>query len=300
MGERRTAGVAVLIVLLGAALTFPPEPPARAAMAYDAPDPDAAVRAYWTPARMAAATPVDRRGGIVFQSAPSRTARPHPAIPTVGVLFFTSRRRQDHYCTASVVYSTRHNLVLTAGHCLYSYDRGDHRGHFRSHIAFVPRYHDARAPYGVWPARRLYVPRGWARRGDVDLDFGFVTLGRDRAGRNVADLTGANRLAPNVRPPRRVRVIGYPAAPNGGNRPIACDAMARRRFRWQLVFACGGFYGGTSGSPWLWRYDPARRQGRVIGVIGGYHAGGRTPHRSYSPLFDRDVARLRDTAERRG
>jgi V8-like Glu-specific endopeptidase len=222
-------------------------------------------------------------------------------VPSVGVLFFTSRRARDHFCTASVVRGARQSLLLTAAHCLYAYDDDRRRAHYRSHLAFVPKYERAHAPYGVWTAKRLYVPEGWVRRGDVDLDFGFATLRRDRAGREVADVTGANRLAPNVRLPRAVRVIGYPTVRHSAaDRPVYCDTVARRRFRWQNTFACGGFYGGTSGSPWLWRYDPVRRRGQVIGVVGGYHAGGRSHDRSYSARFDDDVTALRARAEKPG
>ncbi|MFL6057100.1 MAG: trypsin-like serine peptidase [Actinoallomurus sp.] len=262
-----------------------------------------ATELYWTPERMAAATPVEEqtvtapRGRAVA----GRAAHAFHGVPSVGVLFFTSRRARDHFCTASVVRSARRNLLLTAGHCLYRYDRDPRRAHYRSHLAFVPRYERARAPYGVWTAKHLYVPEGWARRGDVDLDFGFATLRPNRAGRDIAAVTGDNPLAPNVRLPRAVHVIGYPAVRHvAADRPVFCDTVARRRFRWQNTFACGGFYGGTSGSPWLWRYDPARRQGRVIGVVGGYHAGGWSHERSYSAGFGDDVARLRNRAERLG
>lgn len=275
-----------------------------------------ATEMYWTPARMAAATPADERMRVPTRrlsrtpgagraapphAAARRTARAFPGVPSVGVLFFTNRHARDHFCTAGVVHSTRHNLLLTAAHCLYAYDDDRRHAHYRSHLAFVPRYDRGRAPYGVWTARRLYVPAGWVRHGDVDLDFGFATLNRDRRGRDVADLTGSNRLAPNIRLPRVIRVIGYPTVANSrADRPIYCDSVARRRFRWQNTFACGGFYGGTSGSPWLWRYDAARRQGLVIGVVGGYHAGGWSHDRSYSARFDDDVAALRDRAERLG
>ncbi|MEV0404319.1 trypsin-like serine protease [Actinoallomurus sp. NPDC050550] len=267
-----------------------------------------ATEVYWTPARMAAATPAgdetaaSSRGHVAARaSAAGRVAHTFHGVPSVGVLFFTSRRARDHFCTASVISGARRNLLLTAAHCLYTYDHDRRRAHYASHLAFVPRYERTRAPYGVWTAKRLYVPEGWVRRGDVDLDFGFATLRRDRAGRDIADVTGSNRLVPNVRLPAAIRVIGYPTVRySAADRPIYCDTVARRRFRWQNTFACGGFYGGTSGSPWLWRYDPDRRQGQVIGVVGGYHAGGRRHDRSYSARFNDDVAALWSRAEKLG
>ncbi|GAB3983460.1 hypothetical protein GCM10029978_090270 [Actinoallomurus acanthiterrae] len=281
-----------------------PEAPVREVSAIEA----LATELYWTPARMAAATPAGedteaspREHVAARASAAGRVAHAFHGVPSVGVLFFTSRRARDHFCTASVIRSARRNLLLTAAHCLDAYDHDRRRANSHSHLAFVPGYERTRAPYGVWTAKRLYVPEGWTRRGDVDEDFGFVTLRRDRAGHDIADVTGANRLAPNVRLPAAIRVIGYPTLHySAADRPIYCDTVARRRFRWQNTFACGGFYGGTSGSPWLWRYDPHQRQGWVIGIVGGYHAGGRRHDRSYSAQFDDDVAALRARAEKLG
>ncbi|GAA4615278.1 hypothetical protein GCM10023195_67240 [Actinoallomurus liliacearum] len=259
---------------------------------------------YWTAARMKAATPLDRRkpSQAPFQTS---TAIPRAAtftgIPTVGRLFSHSKTG-DHYCTASVVYSTKHNLALTAAHCIYSYNSSTKTGYYRDKVAFVPQYDAGNAPYGVWAAKSLLVHSGWKARADPDLDFGFVTLAKDpTSGKNVADLTGSNRLTPNTALPETVHVVGYPASGTSSNdRAVQCDTTAIHRFKYQLAFDCDGFTGGTSGSPWLWKYDPVKRQGKVIGVLGGYHLGGDSSRRSYSSLLDKDIAGLRDQAERAG
>jgi len=248
-----------------------------------------ATQIYWTPARMASATPETSAGRAVPQSAASaqQTGREFAGIPTVGVLFYSSGNDVNHYCTASVVYSPKHNLAVTAGHCI------NNGGRYRTHLAFVPRYDQGRTPFGIWPAKLLLVPPGWAARSDPDLDFGFLVLRTNTSHRNVADYTGSNRLTPNAGSPHDVRVVGYPTKANArADRPIYCDTYAFRRFTYQLEFDCGGYPGGTSGSPWLWEYNKKKQQGKVIGVIGGYQQGGDSPAVSYSAVFDHDIANL--------
>jgi hypothetical protein len=46
----------------------------------------------------------------------------------------------------------------------------------------------------------------------------------------------------------------------------------------------------------LLRLNPATHTGTVIGVIGGYEEGGKTPDVSYSPYFGSDIAQLYATA----
>lgn len=59
---------------------------------------------------------------------------------------------------------------------------------------------------------------------------------------------------------------------------------------------CGGFYGGTSGSPWLSDFDDDSGTGRIIGVIGGLNGGGpKGPDAdriSYSPYFGTKILNL--------
>lgn len=264
-----------------------------------------ATTSYWTAARMKAATPLDRRQTSRSGPYQARTAIPSATtftgIPTVGRLFSHSKTG-DHYCTASVVYSTKHNLALTAAHCIYTYNTSTKTGYYRDKVAFVPQYDAGKTPYGVWSAKSLLVHTGWKARADPDLDFGFVILAKDQTtGKNVADLTGSNRLTPYTTLPEGVHVVGYPASGTSSNdRAIQCDTTAIHRFTYQLAFDCDGFTGGTSGSPWLWKYDRVKRQGKVVGVLGGYHLGGDTSQRSYSSLLDGDIARLRDQAEQAG
>ena len=198
--------------------------------------------------------------------------------PSVGALFSNSHR---HFCTGAVVSGGAGDIVVTAAHCLYG------RG-FRRRVFFVPRYDRGRRPYGTWTSTTMLVDRRWRLRHDADLDFGFIVL-RPRYGRRIASVVGANTLITNPGFHNLIRVIGYPSR---SDRAVVCDSVTHRFGRFQLRFYCPGFYGGTSGSPFLRHYSKRRRTGEIMGVIGGYQAGGAYSYLSYSAYFDHDIRRL--------
>jgi V8-like Glu-specific endopeptidase len=249
--------------------------------------------AYWTDRLMASATPLDGRET-------TREIGPPAAVPTagatggsrvVGALFFGNGTGR-HYCTASVVGSSKRNLLITAAHCLYSPSAHT----WNRHIVFVPKYSRGRRPYGTWPVWLMVADQRWIDHGDPDADVAFAAV-QVMDGRRIADVVGANEMLINSGYDNRVTVIGYPSrANNPGDRPIRCTGPTYWQADRQLRFDCGGFTGGTSGSPWITEYDDETQRGYVIGVIGGYQKGGDTDWRSYSPLFDDDVGRLAITA----
>lgn len=252
--------------------------------------------AYWTRNRMELATPLDVRGDDIIPP----EAGPRAVVPVsrassgskvVGALFFNDGAG-NHYCTASVVHTSKKNLLLTAAHCLYSA-----RTHqWNSHTVFVPKYSQGNRPYGTWPVWLMVVDKRWIDRGDPDLDFGFAAV-QVMAGRRIADVVGSNQLLVDQDYTNKVMVIGYPSKANyPSDRPISCASRTHRQAKYQLRFDCGGFYGGTSGSPWMKDYDNRTQSGYVIGVIGGYQQGGSHDWRSYSSVFDGDISHLIVTA----
>lgn len=84
-------------------------------------------------------------------------------------------------------------------------------------------------------------------------------------------------------------VTGYPFE---REQPITCAVRTSAQSSTQERFDCAGFSDGTSGSPWLVDVDPATGAGTLVGVIGGYQAGGDTPDTSYSVSFDDRVSTL--------
>lgn len=257
-------------------------------------DGEAAAR-FWTPGRMAAA---------VGLPAAARTRRPahrfgafFSGLPSVGTLFETGRGLRAHSCTASVVHSAHGDIILTAAHCV----GGTHR-------AFVPLYSSARTrqPYGIWAVGAVFRSPRWRTTGaGTDLDAAFLRVRPDARGRTLEQLTGGNRLTRVSGYRHQVTVIGYPDAGrhNPADRAIRCTGTTGRLAgRRQMRFSCEGYYGGTSGSPWLVRLDTRSRTGQVIGAIGGFNNGGPAgpdnQRVSYSPLYGDEVFRLFRTAAR--
>ena len=145
---------------------------------------------------------------------------------------------------------------------------------------------------GSGRSKAQFVDARWATGSDPDLDVGFAIL-EPRDGKNIEDVLGSNLLGINQGFGNIVRVTGYPTS---SDEPVTCINKTTRQLKYQMRFACKGYPPGTSGSPWLTHYDARTKRGEVIGVIGGYQAGGLEDAVSYSAYFDDDVRKLYERA----
>jgi V8-like Glu-specific endopeptidase len=235
---------------------------------------------YWTRARLLGAEPWREPGSRLGQPATAHAAEPGVRV---GALF-EHDLGGNHFCTASVVASPGRDLLITAAHCI----NGGKGGGYRQDIVFIPGYRDGQTPYGIWTPAQVLVAPQWMDSSDPDFDVGFVVL-KPRDGKNVEDVLGANQLGINPRYRNLVRVTGYPASEDA---PVTCVNWTSEQSPSQLRFECGGFTGGTSGSPWVTRLDPRTRTGTIVGVLGGYEEGGSTEGISYSSYLGEEVQRL--------
>ena len=252
----------------------------------DPPSPVASGTIYWSRSRLLGARPFF--GGMRIPL-PGQTPDAQPAVTAlrVGALF-----EQDasgaHFCTASVVASPGLDLLITAAHCINS---GNGAG-YRQDIVFIPGYRDGATPYGIWTTQRLLVAPQWAQSSDPDYDVGFVVL-NPLKGENIQQVLGANVLGSDTGYQYLVKVTGYPSSAEA---PITCVNWTSKESATQLEFDCGGYTGGTSGSPWVTDINPKTHTGTVVGVIGGYQEGGDSPSVSYSPFFGSAVRQLYEQA----
>ena len=161
---------------------------------------------------------------------------------------------------------------------------------------FIPGYQDGAAPYGVWTPGKLLVDPHWISSTDPDYDVGFVVL-QPNDGKNIEDILGANKIGFNAGFTNLVRVTGYPS---GAQQPVTCKNWTSMQSLTQLKFECGGFFGGTRGSPWVTNFDPRTRTGEIVGVIGGYQQGGDTDAISYSVYLNGGIRSLYEQAEALG
>lgn len=242
---------------------------------------------------MQSSTQVESTSGSTAQhvSNPLK-ATPFSGVAQVGTLFRTSNGAlTSHHCTGSVVHSAKGDVVLTAAHCVY-----DSSGPETS-LEFVPQYHDGSMPYGAWKVSAVYVASQWSASRDPDHDVAFITVHKDGSSDSIEDEVGSDRLAVDQSDDQLTTVIGYPSSTNT---PVTCTNYTTEFSPTQLKFACAGYPGGTSGSPFLTHIDAATGYGTVDGVIGGYEMGGDTSSVSYSVHFDDAVEDLYQQAVRGG
>jgi V8-like Glu-specific endopeptidase len=271
-GLRVVMAVAVVVAALaGCSATHALSPLSQAALA------------YWDKSRLLGARPLRGRHTLLPVPGLPRNAQATVIQPRVGALF-VREGSSDHFCTASVVPSPGRDLLITAAHCI----DGGKDGGYRQDIVFIPDYQNGRAPFGVWTVKRLLVPPGWASESDPDLDVGFVVL-EPHDGQTIQNILGANQLLFDPPYQSLVRVTGYPAS---GGAPVSCTNWTSRLSAAQLRFVCGGFTGGTSGSPWIIHFNFQARTGTIVGVLGGYQLGGYTPSISYCAYLGRAIQRL--------
>jgi V8-like Glu-specific endopeptidase len=241
---------------------------------------------YWTHSRLLAAQPA-REWSLPPAGTTPSAHNPVLAAPRVGALF-TRDASGNHFCTASVVASPGHDLLMTAAHCIHG---GEGHG-YNTDIVFIPDYVDGAMPYGVWTPRKLLVAPQWASSSDPDFDVGFVVL-QPLDGKNIEEVLGANQIGFDAGFEHLVRVTGYPASADA---PVTCINRTSQQSARQVKFECGGFFGGTSGSPWLTSFNTQTRTGTIVGVIGGYQEGGDTDAISYSAYLNGDIRQLYEEA----
>ena len=234
---------------------------------------------------------------VLVTAAPQPISAQAPAAlateptPTVGALYVPSAfglgptLGLPHECTASVVHSATHDLVLTAAHCIAGTGLG---------YEFAPAYANGALPFGTWPVTRVYLNRSWTAHRDAQHDYAFLRVARQPwhgVTRAVEDVVGANTLGTAPAPGTSVTVVGYAAGSN--DRPLTCTTRTYLQDGFP-AFDCDGFVDGTSGSPWL---DGTPGSATIRGVIGGLHGGGCTAATSYSSSFGGDIVRDLQRAE---
>jgi V8-like Glu-specific endopeptidase len=202
----------------------------------------AAVIDYWTPERMREAIPLagpEQAAALVngaeaadFRAAPT-DQETFPGADTLypqrihGILFLTIGG-QSASCSATVVTSFSHDVILTAGHCLANPGPALGQTTFSQNVAFVPGYRDMARPFGTYPATSLRTPGIWAVEGVISFDFGAVKLASP-TGVPIQDQLGSRGVSFN-RPSFNGQVFGifgYPAQPSefyNGERLIFCSS----------------------------------------------------------------------------
>ena len=248
--------------------------------------------AYWTPARIANATPRDVvRAGDRFVP----NARPQPPsggtvtgaswtkggqiLVKSGKVVFTLDSG-DYICSGSVVNDAANNgvsVVLTAGHCAYDWAT---QGGFARSWMFIPNFDGAptyscgSTIYGCWTARALVVDSGFSGAGSfsdraVRHDWAFAVVGDGgKANASLESVVGTFPISFTTAG-SPAYAFGYPAAGkyHGSDLtycsgPVFNDSLNNNE---TLGMACG-MTGGSSGGPWLTSFSESTGAGTLNGL----------------------------------
>jgi len=264
----------------------------RATMAPVVTEATPAPSGYWTKERLEAAKewqadPVPSESASASAGdEPAPEAKQNAKTLRIGAIF-EHDSSGNHFCSASVVDSKAGNVIVTAAHCV----NGGRGGNDKSDIVFVPGYSDGNAPFGEWTPERYVMDSRWVSDHNEHYDAAFVVL-KQYEGKSIQEVLGGNKIAFNSGFRHYVRVTGYPSSYDA---PITCGNWTSESDGY-LEFQCGGYYGGTSGSPWITGYDAQTRTGTVVGILGGYLEGGSVHNISFSSYLGDDVEKLYDDA----
>jgi V8-like Glu-specific endopeptidase len=245
-----------------------------------------------TPVTIPGSAPLPQSGrrGVETPGAPW-TAR-GAVRATTGKVFFTIDGG-DYVCSAGTVASANRDLVVTAGHCAQ-----DAAGTWARNWIYVPGYEQGQRPYGAFPARHLFVPVRWSAHGDENYDVALVALASS-AGRHVTDVVGAQGIAFDQPRGSLVYGFGYPAGGRfDGERLTYCSGRTypdSHKITHDEGLRCD-MTEGSSGGPWLTRFDAGTGTGVVTSVSSFKYAD--DPTTMYGPYFGVAVHRMYDRAER--
>ena len=175
-------------------------------------------------------------------------------------MIFGSSPMGDFACSGTAVTSDNKSVVWTAGHCLHL------GGQMSAEVIFVPGYEkevlgeedamEETAPYGVWPADLLLVPRQWQSNENPLYDFGALRTTPNSAGALLGDVVPARGIAFNQHPTETLQSFGYPGMPStkfDGEHLQTCLSQGSGRV-WDGMMAMGcDMEQGSSGGGWVMR-----------------------------------------------
>ncbi|MEV4433044.1 hypothetical protein [Streptomyces sp. NPDC049555] len=185
-------------------------------------------------------------------------------------------------CTATLVASPRHNVVVTAGHCLHSGLGGAYYTGFQ----FIPGYQKGKpAPLGVFDGATPLVNGGYVGKkdGDGEYDYGFLVLKPNKEGKQAGELAGENPIA-----------FGQPVIASRtvwayllNDRTAECFGETQAYlfpYDSRVRIDCK-FEPSSSGGPWYADYNATTQKGTVNGVISGPMPGHESEAVVLSPYF---------------
>lgn len=221
------------------------------------------VLAYWTPARMQAARPIDGSGSkadpLAAEATISARAVSTPTTypySTAGRIFLKTRRGKG-FCSGVAVNTPTRRLVLTAGHCLSLREGSARFPEATRYLEFIPAYSNGEAPFGRFVMETGYVLNAWKHTESPNYDFGAVLTYPNALGQNVADATGGGaNIALNLPRDEEFMILGYPGFNQQRMRVCEGSFSGHNPFSRGLPGPAQSLAGcflmpGSSGGPWF-------------------------------------------------
>lgn len=241
----------------------------------------AKLQAYWTPKRMANATPINQisTGDDTPAQTPSGPApmKPStgsqpvaPAGPatakirksrTIGKVFFRTKSGENAVCSGSAVNSKGKNMVMTAGHCVFLHG-------WSKKWVFVPGFGPRNiARNGIYPATELVALKGWIKHEKLSQDVAIALVKPGRGtNKKLVKKVGGFGVQFGRKYSRKLTAVGYSSAGYRGDDQKHCRKRTHRRgHARQIVMRCKVLTAGASGGPWV-KGRVANGRGYVNGV----------------------------------
>ncbi|MGY8626741.1 trypsin-like serine peptidase [Chromobacterium violaceum] len=229
-------------------------------------------------------TPAADANGYAFVARPYAQSVQSKAS---GRLFFRHENGERGSCSATVVKTPRHDVLVTAGHCA----RSGHPWHWNKDFVFVPGYDGnavSPAPLGVWPGARLATLYDGALPG---LDLAAIKVQG-----NIEEKTGGVALALKERPLEGTfdgYLVGYPDFGYDGKSMLRCLGrwVMQPIVNGQFVASNCGPKGGNSGGAIL-VLENGERQARMLGIVTDGSASDGVLNAGGVPLSEEDLNAL--------
>jgi V8-like Glu-specific endopeptidase len=290
----RVAGLLAALALVAALALAAPSLAAASAPASPSgaaqPDEVGRALAYWTPARMRAAEPLDGPTPIEDLASASFAPVAESNVPpfTVNGRLFVRQGNEQGFCSATAINSATRRLVLTAAHCLNTGPRGLRgRTTWSRTVVFVPAYTNGLAPFGAFVAHRndVHVPKQWLKLGNPNFDIGAAEVQPNAEGVNVADAVGGGAtIALDLSRKQQFQTFGYPGMVNrmqDCSSPYVGDDSTTYPIPGPPTIAIRCHWApGASGGGWL------IEEGRTIDGLTSY-AKRRDLHHTFGPYFSK-------------
>jgi V8-like Glu-specific endopeptidase len=279
--------------------------------------------AYWTPARIANATPRDfvkaSSGAYVPKARPGGGGSGSGAVTGAswagngiieqqsGRILFTMGG-SDYICSGSVVDSgndAMYATVLSAGHCVFDATDG-----WATNWMYIPDFDDAPTYtcastfYGCWTAERLaahtdFVSAGAFNDQAVEVDFAFARVGKGGKGATgTLDLDavteGYTLKTGGVTNASKLWAFGYPAAGKykGKDLTYCTGTLVNDPYGANTWGMACNMTGGSSGGPWLAdTTNPGTTEGTVAS-LNSYGYSGQSV--MYGPKFTSETTAVQN------